>query len=67
MLGRFIGRDGSMGLRKNEKYKIQVVRDSIYPLGIRVDSLVDQTWAVVPYATLESFLANWELLRSDEQ
>lgn len=67
MLGRFIGRDGSMGLRKNEKYKIQVVRDSIYPLGIRVDSLVDQTWTVVPYATLESFLANWELLRSDEQ
>lgn len=67
MLGRFIGRDGSMGLRKNEKYKIQVVRDSIYPLGIRVDSLVDQTWTVVPYATLESFLTNWELLRSEEQ
>lgn len=66
MLGRFIGRDGSMGLIKNENYKIQVVKGSIYPLNIRIDSLVDQTWTVVPYATLESFLANWELLRSGE-
>lgn len=61
MVGTFIGREGSMGLKHGEKYKIQAVRGNIYPLNVRVDSLVDRSWTVVPYATFESFLRNWKL------
>ena len=60
MVGTFIGREGSMGLHNGIDYKLSAVT-GYYPLNIRVDSLVTQGWTVVPYATLESFLANWAL------
>lgn len=55
---KFIGTDGSMGLKKNS---IHTIRTSI------ANNLLWATWEnnSCPYKNLEAFLANWEMVSAD--
>lgn len=52
----FVGKDGSMGYRKGERYRLAVRRKKIIPVG-RVTT--SRGARVCPYGSIEAFLANW--------
>ena len=58
MLLRFIGEDGSMGLRKGGLYRISVKPWKV--TGVQVTVPVN-----CPYSSLASFWRNWALPRED--
>lgn len=49
----FIGKDGSMGYKKGERYRLVVNRKKIIPVGTRGAT------RTCPYGSVEAFLANW--------
>lgn len=54
---RFIGKDGSMGLKKGSIYKLTTMIIGGY-IVVRWDK-----GKPCPYSSLEAFLLNWEVVR----
>nr|DAH62621.1 MAG TPA: hypothetical protein [Caudoviricetes sp.] len=56
MLARFIGKDGSMGFKNGEIYKL---KSKCVNNKIIVKTANDKLFC--PYESIESFLRNWEI------
>lgn len=56
MLARFIGKDGSMGFKNGEIYKL---KSKCANNKIIVKTTNDKLFC--PYKSIESFLRNWEI------
>lgn len=56
---RFIGKDGSLGLKKNVTYKV-ILRTGNKGVIARIQDPFLRTWVSCPYNSLSSFLKNWK-------
>lgn len=61
---RFIGEDGSLGYQKGRVYELVVVEDSRPGRFITISRLDGS--GKCPYASLESFMRNWEPIKRSE-
>lgn len=59
---KFIGVDGSLGLRKGNVYNISLVKQTKYPLMIKIEG-----YGICPYSTIVDFLGNWEMILPKKQ
>lgn len=59
MLLRFIGKNGSLGLRKGELYPVEI-KSQLLCDCINTRILVGEKWVNCPYASPQAFAANWE-------
>ena len=50
---KFIGQDGSLGLRHGEIYKVDILS-----VGNRINAYIDSKFC--PYDSLSAFMKNWE-------
>ena len=58
---KFIGTDGILGLRKGSIYNISLVKQTDYPLMIRIEDV-----GICPYKAIVDFLGNWEMILPEE-
>lgn len=64
--GKYIGRDGSMGFRTGQTYKIRTELTKIYKDKKKIDVIMLRSGKLFcPYDSVESILENWILEKSD--
>lgn len=59
MLLRFIGKNGSLGLRKGGLYPVEI-KSQLLCDYINTRILVGEIWVHCPYESPQAFAANWE-------
>ena len=58
MILRFIGKDGSMGLKHGVKYRVSIKSEDIYIIVTWADRYGKKR--ICPYSSPQSFADNWE-------
>jgi hypothetical protein len=58
MILKFIGKDGSLGLKHGEKYKVTLKTSGKYFIATIHVGWINQ---ICPYGSVQAFAKNWEL------
>ena len=62
MKARFIGQDGSMGLKNGTVYNLQAKTPNIMPKQAPIEIIINNDFydVICPYGSLEKLFENWE-------
>lgn len=56
---KFIGEDGSLGLKHGKKYEVELKTIGKYLIAIIDTGWI--SWTTCPYGSVQAFAKNWEL------